>query len=62
MNNELIKIKQDENGNSVVSGRDLHEFLGIGTEYKKWFSRMTEYGFVENTDFVRVTQKCHTPG
>lgn len=62
MNNELIKITKDDNGNSVVSGRDLHEFLGIGTEYKKWFSRMTEYGFVENTDFVRVTQKCHTPG
>lgn len=62
MNNELIKITKDDNGNSVVSGRDLHEFLGIGTEYKKWFSRMTEYGFVENTDFVRVAQKCHTPG
>ncbi|ENZ5661704.1 ORF6C domain-containing protein [Enterococcus hirae] len=29
---------------------------------KKWFSRMAEYGFVENIDFVRVTQKCPTPG
>lgn len=62
MDNELIKITKDDNGSSVVSGRDLHEFLEIGTEYRKWFSRMTEYGFVENTDFVRVTQKCHTPG
>ncbi|HAP9141208.1 TPA: phage antirepressor Ant, partial [Enterococcus faecium] len=26
------------------------------------FSRMAEYGFVENIDFVRVTQKCPTPG
>lgn len=59
---ELIKVTKDDKGVSVVSGRDLHEFLGINTEYKKWFNRMTEYGFTENTDFVRVTQKCHTPG
>ena len=59
---ELIKIKTNENGEQLVSGRELHEFLEVGTEYKKWFSRMTEYGFVENTDFTRVTQKCPTPG
>lgn len=23
---------------------------------------MTEYGFLENTDFVGVTPKCNTPG
>lgn len=59
---ELIKIKTNENGEQLVSGRELHEFLEVGTEYKKWFSRMTEYGFVENTDFTRVTQKRPTPG
>ena len=59
---ELIKITTNENGEQLVSGRELHEFLEVGTEYKKWFSRMTEYGFVENTDFTRVTQKCPTPG
>lgn len=59
---ELIKITTNENGEQLVSGRELHEFLKVGTEYKKWFSRMAEYGFVENTDFTRVTQKCHTPG
>lgn len=62
MNMELIKITTNENGEQLVSGRELHEFLEVGTEYKKWFSRMTEYGFVENTDFTRVTQKCPTPG
>ena len=62
MKMELIKIKTNENGEQLVSGRELHEFLEVGTEYKKWFSRMTEYGFVENTDFTRVTQKCPTPG
>lgn len=51
MNNELIKITKDENGNSVVSGRDLHEFLEVGTPYDKWFPRMCEYGFSEEIDF-----------
>lgn len=57
MNNELIKIAKDENGNSVVSGRDLHEFLEVNTQYTIWFERMKEYGFVENTDFVALNQK-----
>ena len=58
---ELIKIKSTDSG-ITVSGRELHEFLEIKTEYKKWFSRMIEYGFAENIDYLRVTQKCHTPG
>ncbi|WP_046655353.1 phage antirepressor KilAC domain-containing protein [Paenibacillus larvae] len=60
--NQLIPTHSNENGNLLVSGRDLHEFLEIGTEYRKWFGRMVEYGFAENVDFVRVTQKCPTPG
>ena len=59
---ELIKVTTNENNEQLVSGRELHEFLEVATEYKKWFSRMAEYGFVENIDFVRVTQKCPTPG
>ena len=61
-NLELIKIDVNENQEPVVSGRELHEALEIKTEYKKWFDRMKEYGFTENTDYVRVTQKCHTLG
>lgn len=57
--NELIKINYDSE-QPTVSGRELHEFLQVGTEYKKWFERMSEYGFSENTDFVKVTQKCLT--
>lgn len=59
---ELIKTEQNENGEILVTGRDLHEFLDISTEYKKWFNRMTEYGFNENEDFIRVTQKSPTLG
>ncbi|WP_102048623.1 phage antirepressor KilAC domain-containing protein [Pygmaiobacter massiliensis] len=57
--NELIKINYDSE-QPTVSGRELHQFLQVGTEYKKWFERMSEYGFAENTDFVKVTQKCLT--
>ena len=59
--NELIKVSTG--GNDItLSGRDLHEFLEIGTEFRKWFPRMVEYGFTENIDYRRVSQKCPTPG
>ena len=51
--NELIKVNY-ERENPTVAGRDLHEFLEIGTEYMKWFERMTEYGFTENIDFSSI--------
>ena len=57
MMTELVKVKQDDKGNVIVSGRDLHEFLEVNTQYTIWFERMKEYGFVENTDFVALNQK-----
>lgn len=33
--NELIDITLSENHEPVVSGRQLHETLGVKTEYKK---------------------------
>lgn len=59
--NELLKVNYD-NDRITLSARELHEFLGIGTEFRKWFPRMTEYGFSEGNDFRRVSQKCPTPG
>lgn len=59
---ELIKIEINENNEPIVGGRELHEALGIETRYNVWFPRMCEYGFVENQDYVRVSQKCDTPG
>lgn len=41
----------NENQEPIVSGRELHEFLGVKTAYKDWFPRMCEYGFNEGTDF-----------
>lgn len=51
---ELIRIDE----NNKVDGRELHEFLQVGTAYKDWFPRMVEYGFVEGVDFnpLRIEQ------
>ncbi len=48
---ELIKVTVNENDEQLVSGRELHEFLEVGTKYEDWLPRMTEYGFEENNDF-----------
>lgn len=49
---ELIKVTKDGNGNSVVSGRELHDFLEVTERYSSWFVRMTKYGFEEDVDYV----------
>lgn len=54
---ELLNIEVKD-GKQLVSGRELHEFLEIGTPYHKWMPRMLEYGFIEGQDFVTVGQKC----
>lgn len=55
----LITINYDKEQPTVM-GRDLHEALEVKTEYKKWFERMTEYGFEESKDYIKVAQKCLT--
>lgn len=59
MMTELVKVKQDDKGNVIVSGRDLHEFLEVQTPYKKWFDRMVEYDFAKNVDFAVTDKKVH---
>ena len=60
--NQLITITQNENNDSVVSGRELHDFLEVKTPYHIWFERMTEYGFTENVDFIGFEQKSSKLG
>lgn len=50
--NNLINIALNENQEPVVSGRQLHQVLGVKTPYSMWFDRMVEYGFTENQDFL----------
>lgn len=59
---EMFNIQEKEDGEIAISGRELHQALEVKTEYKKWFNRMSDYGFEENIDFTRVTQKCLTQG
>ena len=53
---QLIKITE-QNGKQAVSARELHEFLEVKTQFTKWCERMFEYDFVENQDFVALSQK-----
>lgn len=54
---ELIKTHENENGDILVEGRELYEFLNVRTKYNDWFNRMKGYGFQENIDFIAITQK-----
>ncbi len=54
---ELIKVTTNEEGQKLVSGRELHEVLEIGTQYKDWIKRMIAYGFQENVDYTAIAQK-----
>ena len=50
MNNLINVINQD--GELLVSARDLHKGLNISERFSSWFSRMLQYGFDENVDYV----------
>ena len=51
---ELIKITE-QNGNKVVSARELHQFLGNTDNVNTWFKRQSERAMlVENEDFISV--------
>lgn len=56
---ELIRINYDSE-RPTVSGRELHDALGIGTKYTMWFDRMCDYGFTEETDYEAISQKWET--
>jgi anti-repressor protein len=54
--NELIKITE-ENGNQVVSARELYRFLESKADFTDWCKRMFEYGFEEDRDFTTILWK-----
>ena len=50
---ELIKITTNENGNQVVSARELHKFLEVGKVFGAWITdRIEQFGFIENQDYT----------
>ena len=47
----LIKITET-NGQRAVNARDLHQFLGVKTQFKDWINRrIEEYQFIKVQDF-----------
>ena len=50
---ELIPVHTNPDGGKAVMGRDLHEFLEVGTTYSRWIERLIEkYGFSAGQDFT----------
>ena len=60
MSNELITIVTNEQGQKLVSGRELHSVLEIGRDFTTWIKRMIEYGFQENVDFTTIWNDTKT--
>lgn len=52
----LIPISYDNPERPTVSGRELHEFLCVDSNYTTWFKRMCEYGFLEEEDYVPILE------
>ncbi|WP_311327755.1 phage antirepressor KilAC domain-containing protein [Capnocytophaga sputigena] len=57
---ELIKITE-QNGNQVVSMKDLYTFLEVRENWTDWTKRMLGYGFDENVDYEAVSVFRHHP-
>ena len=62
--NELIKLTKTEIGNEAVqtvNARELHQFLDVGRKFATWIQqRIEKYGFVENEDFLIISQNRET--
>ncbi len=53
---ELIRVNYDSERPTVL-GRELHDMLGVDSNYTTWFNRMCEYGFTEGNDFLPILEK-----
>ena len=60
MNAQLIPVFNGTIANEttlLVNARDLHTFLDVGKRFASWIvERIAEYGFVENQDFMIISQ------
>lgn len=58
--NELIKTTEYE-GNTAVSARDLHNFLGSKQQFSDWIkNRIEKYKFIENQDYICLSENYET--
>ncbi|WP_395765619.1 antA/AntB antirepressor family protein [Escherichia coli] len=60
MTSQLIPVFNGTLSNEtalLVNARDLHTFLDVGKRFASWIvERIAEYGFVENQDFMIISQ------
>lgn len=54
---ELIKITEN-NGQQVISARELHKGLEIAKQFKEWFASNSKE-FIENEDYIPVSIKTN---
>ncbi len=58
---ELIKIQTNDNGQQVVSARDLHQFLikdsktnDVGRDFSHWIKEKLAYGYTLGIDYTTI--------
>ncbi|EFD9458437.1 phage antirepressor Ant, partial [Escherichia coli] len=60
MTSQLIPVFNgtiDNETTLLVNARGLHSFLGVGKRFASWITeRIAEYGFVENQDYMIISQ------
>ena len=58
---ELISLQPHDTLIQAVSARELHAFLQVQTKFADWVrSRIADYDFLENQDFVCVSENSET--
>ena len=58
----LISITE-QNGNQVVSARELHSFLEVKTKFATWITnRIEKYEFIENQDYITISKILENGG
>lgn len=66
MTSQLIPVFDGTINNEptlLCNARDLHTFLEVGKRFASWITeRLTEYGFVENHDYILISQNRETKG
>lgn len=60
--NGLIPVMENRDGEQLVDARKLHEFLEVDTRFNDWiYDRIKKYGFVKDVDFTSFTEKSVKP-
>ena len=59
----IVPIYADEENEHFVNARELHAFLDVGRDFSSWIKdRIAKYGFVEDEDYVCLTNLSSKEG